>query len=163
MTMSTKKVSLDDYLKKIINESLDTAKSGRKLAEADKPKSVDADVEKLKKGQVDIGDVVEKLNSIRSGRSFKDSKIMANLTKYVSDLSETERTALGAFLKGISQIVTGEVSPDAAVDPSDKPVGVKMEKTSPEKIVVKTKLSTLASKKAGKEDTSGPVPISPKK
>lgn len=163
--MTAKKVSVDDYLKKIINESLENVKTNRSLQEVDKSskKSTDVDVEKLKKGQVDIGDVVEKLNSIRSGRSFKDSKIMANLTKYVSDLSNAERTALLAFLKGISQIVTGEVSPDAALDPSDKPVSVKMEKEDSDKIVVKTSLKTLASKKSKKEDTTGPVPISPKK
>lgn len=134
-------------------------------------KTVDAEKEKLKKGDVTTQDVVDKLNTIRGGKSFKDEEISAKLDEYVGSLTKAEKTALLAFLKGLAQIVTGEVPAAQAVDPSDKPAGVEMKKTdSAEKkektlkpTVVKAPPKEKTEKKPSSEDTSGPVPISPKK
>ena len=132
-------------------------------------KTQDDEKEKLKKGEITADDVVSKLNAIRSGRSFKDEAIAAKLDEYVNSLSKPEKTALFAFLKGLAQVVTGEIEPEAATDPSDAPAKVKMQKGDVEQKksvkpnVIKVPAKKETEKKASKEDTTGPVPIVPKK
>lgn len=124
--------------------------------------------DKLKKGDITADDVVEKLNSIRAGKSFKDESIASKLEEYVDSLSKPEKTALLAFLKGISQIVTGEVEAKAATDPGSDPAKVKMEKGEQiQKKTIKPNIIKAPPKekkeKPSEEDTTGPVPITPKK
>lgn len=126
--------------------------------------------EKLKKGDITADDVVDKLNAIRSGKSFKDESIAAKLEEYVESLSKPEKTALLAFLKGLAQIVTGEVEAKAAIDPSSNPASVKMEKGEQEQkksikpnVIKAPAKEEKKEKKPAEEDTSGPVPITPKK
>lgn len=69
---------------------------------------------------------VEKLNSIRSGRSFKDDQVLAQMESYYNDLKDAEKKALQAFLSGISQIVTAGVEGQQAEEPSDPPHDVSM-------------------------------------
>jgi hypothetical protein len=132
-------------------------------------KSQEDEKEKLKKGEIKSKDIVDKLNTIRSGKSFKDSAIASKMDEYIESLSKPEKVALLAFLKGLSQIVTGEVEADQAQDPSDNPAAVKMEKgNEPQKKtikpnVIKAPAKEKVEKKTGAEDTSGPVPITPKK
>lgn len=132
-------------------------------------KTVDDEKQKLKKGDVTAEDIVDRLNSIRSGKSFKDEAIAAKLSEYVESLNKAEKVALFAFLKGISQIVTGEIEAQQAVDPSANPANVKMEKGDEEKkksikpVVVKAPSKEKDKEKKSAEDTSGPVPIKPKK
>ena len=144
--------------------------SSEENQEATSSKTQDIEKEKLKKGEIDTKDIVDKLNTIRSGKSFKDSQISSKLDEYVKSLSTAEKTALLAFLKGLSQIVTGEIEPEKAVDPSDKPSDVEMKKDSggPTKrtikpSVIKAPEKEKTNKKPSSEDTSGPVPITPKK
>ena len=73
-----------------------------------------------------------------------------------------------AFLKGISQIVTGEFTATQAVEPGDDPIDIEMKKTSgPQKVSIKPNVIKAPdiekNKKPSSEDTSGPVPITPKK
>ena len=133
-------------------------------------KTLDDEKEKLKKGSIKSKDIVDKLNSIRSGKSFKDSAISSKLDEYVESLSKAEKVALLAFLKGLSQIVTGEVDAETATDPADPEPDVKMKKGSGEKKVKTIKPNVIKApekdkveKKPSSEDTSGPVPITPKK
>lgn len=134
-------------------------------------KTVDDEKEKLKKGEIETKDVIEKLNAIRSGKSFKDEAISAKLDEYVSSLSKAEKVALLAFLKGLSQIVTGEVEAKTAVNPADPEPDVKMKKGEESKkqtksikpTVIKAPEKEKTEKKPSSEDTSGPVPIKPKK
>lgn len=141
----------------------------KKSAEQQASKSVDAEKDKLKKGDISSDDIVEKLNTIRSGKSFKDDAIANKLDEYVSSLTKAEKTALLAFLKGLSQIVTGEISAQQAIDPASKPADVKMQKGEEKQTktvkpnVIKTPPKEDKAKKPSKEDTSGPVPITPKK
>lgn len=143
--------------------------SEEKKGESGSSKSVDSEKEKLKKGEIKTKDIVDKLNTIRSGKSFKDSAISSKLDEYVESLSKAEKVALLAFLKGLSQIVTGEISPEDAVDPSDSPSDVKMQKgvkrqeKSLKPNVIKAPEKEKISSKPSAEDTSGPVPITPKK
>jgi hypothetical protein len=131
-------------------------------------KTMDDENEKLKSGDVSLDDIVEKLNAIRSGRSFKDEEISSKMEQYVKSLSKTERVALLAFLKGIAQIVTGEIEAQAADDPSKSPSNVEMQKTNaPEKKTLKPNVIKTSpvekSKNSSVENTKGPTPITPKK
>jgi len=137
---------------------------------------------------VSFDDIVDKLNTIRSGKSFKDSAVKDAFEKYVDELDEAERTALFAFLKGIAQIVTGEVPGDKATEPAENPASVQMKKepgevksssgpTQKKSIkpnVIRSPGAQAAPEepqkhagakkpKAGPEDTSGPAPIVPKR
>ena len=138
--------------------------------------------QKLKSGEVSVKDIVEKLNSIRSGKSFKDSAVSKAIDDYVAKLKKPERVALMSFLQGISQIVTGEVPGQAAVAPESQPADVDMEKGNEPKTIQKkpnvikgpgetSKAAPMPAKKATamkpgqepEEDTTPPAPIVPKK
>lgn len=128
------------------------------------------DTEKLKKGDVSVDDVIEKLNAIRSGKSYKDEEILKKLTDYFDKLESAEKTALLAFLKGLSQIVTGEVASEDIVKPADKPADVKIEKSVSNKkvkitptVIKKQSPDEDKEEKTPAEDTKGPVPITAKK
>lgn len=123
----------------------------------------------LQKGQITLDMVVEKLNSIRSGRSFKDENIAGQMQQYFNDLNDNEKLAFYAFLKGVAQIVTGEIPAQQAADPN---------KTKPELEVVSNKdgdvegggkvrhikpniikRPTAPASSMGRENTTPPAPI----
>lgn len=128
-------------------------------------KTGDDETEKLKSGEIKTEDVVEKLNSIRSGKSFKDSAVKEPMHQYIESLSQPEKTALLAFLKGIAQIVTGEVPAQQAVDPGKDPADVSMQKepAQKKKTVKPNVIKAQQPKQGGQEDTTAPAPIVPKK
>lgn len=174
-----KRKTIDSYIANVIEESLKSTLQKKALQEKEKQDAsssgsseekpdVGQEEEKLKKGDVTVDDVIEKLNSIRSGKSFNDDAVKSALGKYFDELDKPEKTALLAFLKGISQIVTGEVSGGEAIDPGDKPADVEMEKkTGSKKVSIKPNIIKAPdiekNKKPNAEDASGPVPITPKK
>lgn len=159
--------------KSMLGEEDDESESNDKQQVSSEPnkssKTVDDEKEKLKKGEIKTKDIVDKLNTIRSGKSFKDSAVSSKLEEYIESLSKPEKVALLAFLKGLSQIVTGEVDPNQAQDPSDSPSNVKMQKGDERKErsikpnVIKAPAKEKTEKKPSSEDTSGPVPITPTK
>lgn len=133
-------------------------------------KTMDDETEKLKDGEISPRDVVELLNAIRGGKSLKDAKISQALEEYINSLSRPEKVALMAFLKGISQIVSGQIAGGEAQEPSDNPSDVQMQKGD-EKSVKHVQPNVIkgggkpgpsgATKSA--EDTSAPAPITPKR
>jgi hypothetical protein len=147
-----------------------TGGSGGGSGDGDSSKTMDADTEdkeKLQQGDITVKDVVEKLNAIRSGKSFKDSAVSGHMEEYVESLSKSEKTALLAFLKGISQIVTGEVPGDEAIEPDSAPANVDMEKKGGQHKTIKPNIIKSPGgdkgKVKGNEDTTSPAPITPKK
>jgi hypothetical protein len=128
------------------------------------PTAGEQDNSDIKSGEITVNDVIDKLNIIRSGQSFKDDKVNAALTKYVDNLSKDEKTALLSFLKGIVQVTQGEVPAHAAIDPGKDPANIKMHKTDKEKSKhVKPnviKVNDKSSKqKHSEENTAPPAPI----
>jgi len=132
-------------------------------------KTMDDEAEKLRAGAIEPADIVSKLNAIRAGRSFKEEHVSAAMDQYVNSLSKAEKTALLAFLKGIAQIVTGEVPADQATEPDADPAAIKMKKGEPAQKMKHIEPNVIKAQppkqkaKPGQEDTSGPVPITPKK
>ena len=116
-----------------------------------------------------VDSIIEKLNSIRSGKSFKDEQIETAMNEYFDSLSEAERSALQAFLKGIAQIVTGEIRPPNVSEPDKAPYNVEMQKKDSEEAkekkhvkpnVIKNVPEKKQEKKtASSEDTTPPAPI----
>lgn len=149
--------SIDTFLDHVISESINF---NRRLIEK-------KDKEALSSGKVELEDVIEKLNVIRSGKSLKDEEVLASMKKYLDELDDAEKTALLSFLKGISEVMTAGVEGDKAFDPSDNPAKVKMEKKPGyQKVTVKPNVIKKPSepgKASSKEDTTPPVPIEPKK
>lgn len=169
MNKNSKPTNIGTYLENLIQATLTNSKK-KKLLKEDKAE----DEKKLKSGEISVRDVVNKLNSIRSGRSLKDQEISNALEEYIDDLSKAEKTALFAYLHAISQIVVAQLPGDEVTDPSENPSNVEMEKkgggggkVTIKPIVVKKptkgKEEEGEEKKKTSEDTTGPVPISPKK
>lgn len=190
-------VGLRAYITDVVNEGIKSALAQRALTEKEKQsamspqrdasddlfgsddsaddqskssKTMDDESEKLKQGDIKSKDIVEKLNSIRSGRSFKDSAVSSSMEEYIDSLSKAERVALMAFLKGIAQIVTGEIPAKNASEPSDEPADVQMDRTNAKSVVHKkpnvikgSPAGQERNKKPSSEDTTSPAPIVPKK
>ena len=102
----------------------------------------------------------DKLNTIRSGKSLKDSDLKAELEQYVDRLSKDERRVLFTFLKSIGDIMTDVASGGSAADPSDPPVSLDVKPTdgAEEKKVSKGSQSTKTSS-SSPEDTSAPIKV----
>lgn len=185
VTKITTGKSLNSLLSAVIEESLKSALHNRALEEKEQQdslstpepqqseepktsKTAETDREALSGGNVTVDDVVDKLNTIRSGKSFKDETIKGNMTQYVDSLKKAEKVALLAFLKGIAQIVTGEIPAQTAVEPADNPADVEMKKNNEPhtKHIKPNVIKTSIPKKDGekkKEDDSTPTPVKVKK
>jgi hypothetical protein len=132
-------------------------------------KTVDDSEQNLKGETPEIDDVVEKLNTIRSGRSLKDDEVMQKFEEYYESLKGAEKTALFAFLEGIGQIVTGDLPAHQATDPEEDG-GVKMHKGKKiQKVSIKPNVIQKPSPPEAKvtssetEDTTPPAPVKPVK
>lgn len=149
-------------------EQLNNLKIRSKLLEAESPaaekisQTLKRDFSTMKSGEISIDQVIEKLNTIRSGKSFKDDAIKASLEEYFNALNKPEKIALLAFMKGIAQIVTGEVIGDKAIEPSDPAPSVTMKKVPFKKVIKPTIIKKdKGTKEAGEskaEDTTPPTP-----
>ncbi len=120
--------------------------------------------------EVTVDTVEQQLNTIRAGKSLKDTLVKQELARYFDGLDASEQEALHAYLKGLAQIVSGQVDAGQAEEPSNhgvetKTSGKKTRQIKPNVV----KKSSLAPKPttagAPVEDTTAPTagPIVPKK
>lgn len=152
----------------LFSDDSDSNDSGDKEQQS-KPKQISDD--KLQSGDIAADDIIDRLNSIRSGKSFKDDRISQEMDQYVNGLKKAEKVALLAFLKGIAQIVTGEFEGSTAVEPDSHPADVKMKKSEAgdskqTKHVEPNVIKGVSKEKkatSNTEDTSAPAPIVAKK
>jgi len=149
-----------------VSSLFDTILENTRLKEDDNK----SDASAMATAEITEDDIVDKLNSIRSGKSFDNEQVASAMETWVNGLDDAEKTALFSFLKGIAQIVTGEVPAAQASEPSDNPASVDMKKTpkslkvnvrpnvikGPDGSTSKPKASKVSS---GSEDTSAPVPV----
>lgn len=126
---------------------------------------------------ITVQSVVEQLNTIRAGKSLKDTVVQQELGRYFDGLDDSEKEALHAYLKGLAQIVSGQVDAGSAEEPKNhgvetKETGKKTRQIKPN--VVKTAKPPVAKPGAitpgatlgpPKENTAAPSPgpIVPKK
>lgn len=71
------------------------------------------------KKPITVDDIIEKINTVRSGKSIKDEDVRRELDEYVNQFNEDEKTALLAFLEGLGQILTSGIDSTEATDPAD--------------------------------------------
>jgi len=136
--------SLREFLSAVIDDSL-----RKRIVEGE-------DEEKLSSGKIEVKDVIEKLNIIRSGKSLKDEEVKKGMEDYMNDLDDAEKTALFSFLKGISEIITVGTPGEEATEPAEGPAKVKMEK-KPGKQKVSVKPNVIKKPSASKEKSAAPV------
>jgi hypothetical protein len=136
------------------------------MKDDDKSKTMSADTDNNDGSEIKLDDIVDKLNTIRSGKSFKDSAVQSHFQEYFQSLKEPERVAMLAFLKGIAQIVTGEVGATQADDPSKADVSMHQGPHTKEKHVkpeiIKKPIppgDETPKPQKGAEDTSSPISV----
>ena len=125
---ATKKKSKMDQTspEKDVDEAEESA-SADGLKEPVKPK-------KSELPEITITRVVDKLNSLRAGKSLKDKELKKELNDYFTKLNGNERVALYAFLTGLDKIMGAE--PEESVgaktpSPRQEPFSIDMKKDSP--------------------------------
>lgn len=111
----------DDEEDKDTDDVIDT-KIATGKEEEEEPKAVIPSADDVAK--VDVGQIINMLNMLRSGKSTKDPDIKKKLSGYFDGLDPGERQALFILLSGLSQILAGGVDGEEAPDPST--VGIKI-------------------------------------
>lgn len=104
------------------DEGAGASKDLSQIDQADIPKTISLS------RKLTVEDIVQRINSIRAGRSLFNKDIRLQLELYFDDLTDDEKLSLYAFLTGLNQIVTGEVSGKAATEPDDVSIAVKKHK-----------------------------------
>jgi len=65
--------------------------------------------------------LMQSINSVRAGKSLKDSSIASQLQVYYDRLAEEERNVFALFMRELAKILSGAVDGTTAADPSDPP------------------------------------------
>ena len=65
--------------------------------------------------------LMQSINSVRAGKSLKDSSIASQLQVYYDRLAEEERNVFALFMRELAKILSGAVDGTSAADPSDPP------------------------------------------
>jgi hypothetical protein len=116
--------------------------------------------------------IIDQLNTVRAGRSTKDPEVKQEFQRYFDGLDDSEKEALYAYLKGIAQIVSGQVDAGSAEEPKNHGVattttGIRTRtvkpniiKNSPKK---NTSVTPAQTSNSSVENTAPPAPIVPKK
>lgn len=140
------------------------------------------DQQKMQSGEIEVSDLIDKINALRAGHSLKDKEIALSLEEYFMGLDTAEKTALFAYVKALSEIVSGVKPGKTATEPDDKDPNVTMKKpeasshSHSKNTTLKDKHQTNVAKKANvsvtnqasapktTSNTSGSsLPITPKK
>ena len=135
--------------------------------------------EQLGKNETETSDVTvesitQQLNTIRAGKSLKDTAVQQEIARYFEGLETSEQEALHAYLKGLAQIVSGQIDAGQAEEPRNHGVETKVTSKKSRQVkpnVVKklapkpTPTPGVSSLGAPREDTTPPSvsPIIPKK
>ena len=61
------------------------------------------------------------INSLRAGRSLKDSTVESQLEIYFDRLGDDEKSLMVLFIRELSKILSGKVTGDDAIDPNQEP------------------------------------------
>jgi hypothetical protein len=109
------------------------------------------------------------INSLRAGKSLKDSTIKKELEVYYDKLSEEERSVLVLFLRELGEILGGTATGADAEDPSGPPLNINFvvggeEATSDsepreEEEIPEEEEEEEPEQSAGEEDTAPPIKV----
>ena len=117
-----------------------------KKSKEDAKEEIEVDVEEMEPQvlspeemeELEIEDVVDQLNKLRSGKSLKDESVRKQLSDYYDNLAAAEKKALFSYLQGLSQIMVGGVEGAEAPDPATYKI-----KTGGAEIQVKQKVKRV--------------------
>jgi len=129
---------VDEEEKSILKGEEEEDKESDKFS-YDAPKSVPKNVK--------FQDIVDQLNSVRSGASLKDDEVKKGLLQYYENLESDEKKDLFSMLSGFATIMNKAGDPENALNPSDAD-----EKDQPQK----QKLAKLSNKKGSE---SSPIVV----
>lgn len=108
--------------------SLDEQEDEEPEGEEAPEEAPDAPEEEAEEDSIDSGvsfdSMTRAINTLRSGKSLKDSGVKKQAADYYDKLSESERKALLVFLEALSEIISGQTQGKDAQDPSDPPVSI---------------------------------------
>ena len=78
-------------------------------------------VEPAEELRASLDSLERNINSLRAGRSLKDSTVESQLEIYFDRLGEDEKSLMVLFIRELSKILSGKVTGDNAVDPNQEP------------------------------------------
>ena len=83
--------------------------------------------------EINLARIIDKLNSLRAGKSLKDKAIKKGLNDYFTRLNGNERIALYAFLSGLEKVMGAEEGEEGKETPSptQAPYKIQMKKSAP--------------------------------
>jgi len=125
-----------------------------------------------------MANIVDQLNALRAGRSLKDVDVKTQLDRYFEGLDDSEKEAMHAYLKGIAQILSGQVDAGTAEEPKNHGVSTQTSGKRSKNIkpnIIRNKQAPKAppasagaaasavAAKSPRENTTPPAPIVPKK
>ena len=160
-------VDIDTIIKRAILESLPKDeksvqdKKSKEMEDFKAPKK-DADEIDEEAGEevtkkVKAGDIVDLLNTMRSGKTLKDEQVRKNFQAYFDALSGSERVALFSFTKAIADIIAGENTlEDIKDEPQPDDYGVEITKEDEPK---KQKSEKPEKTKGSEKDGSAPIVV----
>jgi len=158
-------IDIDAIIKRAINESLprdekqaQNKKSkeleGFQAPQKNETDEVDEDAGEEVTKKVKAADIVDLLNTMRSGKTLKDPEVRKNFQAYFDGLTGSERVALFSFSKAMADIIAGENTlEDIKAEPSPEDYGIEVSKDEEPKKTVKK------SSKPSEEKDDGSAPI----
>lgn len=138
-------IDIDDIIKRALNESL--PKDEKSMQDKKKKEMQDFKAPKKNSDEIDeeageevtkkvkAADIVDLLNTMRSGKTLKDEQVRKNFQAYFDALSGSERVALFSFCQAMADIIAGENTlEDIKDEPQPDDYGVEISKEDqPEK------------------------------
>ena len=154
-----KKKDIDDDMDE--EEEVDKVKVSIKDTETEKEKKPKVQFTKEVPDVIEVEQVIEILNLIRSGPSLKDEGVLERFTEYFGSLAAPEKIALLGFLDGLSQVIVGGISGTKAQDPGKPPFNVKMDAKPEQEAEEETlkKASPAARSRSSKVPSGTQAPI----
>jgi len=89
--------------------------------EAKEPEAEEAQAKPDEELRASLDSLERNINSLRAGRSLKDSTVESQLEIYFDRLGEDEKSLMVLFIRELSKILSGKVTGDDAVDPNQEP------------------------------------------
>jgi hypothetical protein len=106
--------------------------------------------------------IISQINNIRAGHSLKNSDVKENLVTFLERLDNNELLVLFYYLEGIAKILNQTIKGSEAIDPSEDPLNIKMNRSDDsndnQSNVRKSKPKNVVSPEEG-EDTSPPIKV----
>jgi hypothetical protein len=147
---------LINYLKMMREQAEDPAAAAAPAPSAGAPTDPSGQPPAERK-PITVDDIIERINTVRSGKSIKDADVKHELEEYVNQFNEDEKTALLAFLEGLGQILTSGIDSVDAADPAD-PYALQIKKSLGASAANASKTPSQGAA-AAPSPTPGPVPI----